>query len=165
VRTLGIDRGRIFGSAPGALVSGLRALVALEAAVSPSEVSISLLGVPPSRPVVPWSSASISGYPLEDTLAPPQLARLRQRLTQLWPPGPFALASAAARIVEALVDGSSRRTFACFVGEQSEEVAGAPSVDVRLDPRGIAEILTPTLNRQEQVRLDNALRGRGGGSA
>ena len=65
VRQLGLDRRRIFGSAPAALVSGLRALVALEAGVSPGEVAINLLGVPPAHPVVTWSSATIRGYPLD----------------------------------------------------------------------------------------------------
>ena len=160
VQQLGIDRKRIFGSAPGALVSGLRALVALEAGVSPGEVAINLLGVPPTYPVVPWSSATIGGYPLEDTLTPPQLARLRVRFEHLWPPGPFVLASAAARVVEALAVGGARRTFACFVGEGSREGPGARSVGVTLGPGGIEEILPATLSRLEQVRLENALGGR-----
>ena len=157
VRRLGIDRTRIFGSAPGALVSGLRALVALEARVSPGEVAINLLGVPPAHPVVPWSSATIGGYPLEDTLSPPQLARLRNRVEHLWPPGPFVLASAAARVVEALVVGGARQRFACFVGDGSGK--GLRSVGVTLGPGGIEEILPVTLSRIEQVRLENALGG------
>ena len=157
VQQLGIDRLRIFGSAPGALVSGLRALVALEAGVSPGEVAINLLGVPPAHPVVPWNSATIGGYPLEDTLSPPQLARLRDRVAQLWPPGPFVLASAASRVVEALVAGGARRTFTCFVGESAGDRPGAQSVGVTLGPGGIKKILPATLSRVEQVRLDNAL--------
>ena len=157
VQQLGIDRLRIFGSAPGALVSGLRALVALEAGVSPGEVAINLLGVPPAHPVVPWNSATICGYPLEDTLSPPQLARLRDRVAQLWPPGPFVLASAASRVVEALVAGGARRTFTCFVGESAGDRPGAQSVGVTLGPGGIKKILPATLSRVEQVRLDNAL--------
>ncbi len=160
VQQLGIDRARIFGSAPWALVSGLRALVALEAHVSPSEVAINLLGVPPAHTVVPWSSATIGGYSLEDTLSPPQLARLRDRVEHLWPPGPFALASAAARVVEALVAGGARRRFTCFVGDGSGKGQGARSVGVTLGPAGIEEILPVTLNRLEQVRLENALGGK-----
>ena len=157
VQQLGIDRMRIFGSAPAAFVSGLRALVALEAGVSPGEVAINLLGVPPAHPVVPWSSATIGGYPLEDTLSPPQLVRLRNRVESLWPPGPFVLASAAARVVEAMVVGGARRTFACFVGESSGEGPGATSVGVTLGPGGIGEIQPATLSRLEQVQLENAL--------
>ena len=160
VQQLGIDRLRIFGSAPGALVSGLRALIALEAGVSPGEVAINLLGVLPAHPVVLWSSATVGGYSLEDTLLTPQLARLRDRVEPLWPPGPFVLASAAARVVEALVAGGARRTFTCFVDEGSREGPGAQSVGVTLGPGGIEEILPATLSRFEQVRLENALGGR-----
>jgi malate dehydrogenase len=158
VQQLGIAHTRIFGSAPGAFVSGLRALVALEARVSPREVTINLLGVPPTHTVIPWSSATIGGYPIEDTLSPPQLARLRDRVSRLWPPGPFVLASAAARVVEALVVGGARQTFACFVDEGSGTGAGATSVGVTLGPGGIEEILPATLSRLERVQLENALR-------
>ena len=158
VQQLGIDHTRIFGSAPGAFVSGLRALVALEARVSPREVTINLLGVPPTHPVIPWSSATIGGYPIEDTLSPPQLARLRDRVSQLWPPGPFVLASAAARVVEALVVGGARQTFTCFVDEGPGAGVGATSVGVTLGPSGIEEVLPATLSRLEQVQLENALR-------
>lgn len=160
VQLLGIDRLRIFGSAPGALVSGLRTIVALEAGVSPGEVAINLLGMLPAHPVVLWSSATVGGYSIEDTLSPPQLARLRDRVELLWPPGPFVLASAAARVVEALVAGGARRAFTCFVDEGSREGPGAQSVGVTLGPGGIEEILPATLSRFEQVRLENALGGR-----
>ena len=159
VQQLGIERTRILGSAPGAFVSGLRALVALEARVSPGEVAINLLGVPPAHAVVPWSSATIGGYPLEDTLSPPQLARLRDRAERLWPPGPFVLASAAARVVEALVVGGAGRRFTCFVGEDSGEGPGGRSLGVTLGHNGIEEIRPATLSRFEQVRLENALGG------
>ena len=157
VQQLGIEHTRIFGSAPHALVSGLRALVALEACVSPCEVAINLLGVPPTRPVIAWSSATIGGYPIEDTLSPPQLVHLRDRVTRSWPPGPFVLASAAARVVEAVVNGGTRRTFTCFVDPGSGAGPGARSLGVRLGPGGIEEILPATLSRLEQVQLDNAL--------
>ena len=160
VRQLGLDRRRIFGSAPAALVSGLRALIALEAGVSPGEVAINLLGIPPPHPVVTWSSATIRGYPLDETLSPPQLTRLQHRAGRLWPPGPFVLASAAARVVEALVDGGTQRTFTCFVGEDSGERAGARSVGVTLGPYGIEDFVSPRLSRLEQVRLENALGSR-----
>ena len=160
VRQLGLERRRIFGSAPAALVSGLRALVALEACVSPSEVAINLLGVPPAHPVVTWSSATIGGYALEDTLSAPQLARLKARIEHLWPPGPFVLASAAARVVEELVNGVAQRTFACFVGDGSGTGPGARSVGVTLGPGGIQDFLPATLSRLERVRLENAFGSR-----
>jgi len=157
VRRLGINPKRIFGSAPWAFLSSLKALVALEARVSPSEVVINLLGVPPAHSVITWSSATISGCPLEDTLSPPQLVRLRNQAELLWPPGPYALTSAAARIVEALADGGTQRTFTCFVAKSQEEKLGVQSVGVTLGSGGIEDILSVTLSSLEQVRLDNAL--------
>lgn len=154
---LGIDTRRIIGTAPGALLSGLRALIALEADASPAEVVVNLVGVPPSHPVVPWSSATIGGYPLDDRLSPPQLARLRRCLGQLWPPGPYTLASAAAEVIEAMMTGRSRRAFACFVGEVRSGSASAQSADVTVDASGVDTILSPRLSRVEQVQLDNAL--------
>ncbi len=61
VLELGLARERVLGSAPEALVSALRALIALEANASPRQVGVSILGVPPARLVVPWSEASVGG--------------------------------------------------------------------------------------------------------
>jgi malate dehydrogenase len=157
VSRLGIDNHRLFGSAPSALVSALRALVAVEARVSPGNVTINLMGIPPARAVVLWSSATIGGYPLEDRLSPPQLSRLQDRVNQLWPTGAYTLASAAARIVEAIVNGGSQRTFTCFVGGDRGLVPHARSTGVTVGTGGIEEILTPRLSPLELVRLENAL--------
>ncbi len=156
VRELGMRRTRIFGSAPGALVAGLRALIALEADISPAEVVLQVLGTPPAYPVVAWSCASIGGCPLEDRLPPPALARVRRRVDRLWPPGPHALASAAARVVEAVAAGGSRRAFTCFVAGESCRTASAPSVAVTLHAGGVGDVVTPRLSPSERVQLDNA---------
>ncbi len=157
VRELGICRTRIFGSAPGALAASLRALIALEADVSPAQVAVEVLGAPPVHPVVAWSTALVGGCPLEDRLSPPALARVRRRLDRLWPPGPYALASAAARVVEAVATGGSRRVFTCFVADESRRTASAPSVAVTLYAGGVGEVVTPRLSPSERVQLDNAL--------
>ena len=157
VRELGMRRTRVFGSAPGALVASLRAVIALEADVSPGQVAVQVLGTPPAYPVVAWSSASIGGCPLEDRLSPPALARVRRSVGRLWPPGPYALASAAARVVEAVAAGGSRRAFTCFVAGDSRRMASAPSVAVTLHAGGVGEVVTPRLSPSERVQLDNAL--------
>src|SRR5919202_11188 len=59
---LKIDRRRLFGSAPEALASGARALVALALNGSPRDVALSVLGVPPSQTVIPWEDATASGF-------------------------------------------------------------------------------------------------------
>ena len=157
VMELGIDPRQILGTAPAALVSGLRALIALTADTSPAAVSVNLLGAPPVHPVVAWSGASIEGYPLEDRLTPAQVARLQRQLRQLWPPGPYALSSAAVQVINALVTGGSRRRFACFVVDQRRRTAGAQSLGVTVDLHGVDTVDTPRLNRLEQTRLENAL--------
>jgi malate/lactate dehydrogenase len=75
----------------------------------------------------------------------------------LWPPGSYALASAAAAIVEAMA-GRSRRTACCFVVNDvvSGTRARAAALPVRVDAAGIREIIQPTLSVVEQVALDNA---------
>ena len=157
VRELGICRTRILGSAPEALAASLRALIALEADVSPAQVAIQVMGTPPAHPVVVWSSASIGGCRLDDRLSPPALARVRRRVDRLWPPGPYALASAATRVVEAVAAGGSRRAFTCFVAGDSGRSASAPAVAVTLHAGGVDEAVTPRLSPSERVQLDNAL--------
>ena len=157
VRELGLCRSRVFGSAPEALSAGLRALIALEADASPAQVSMQVLGAPPAHPVVAWSGASIGGCRLEDRLSAPALARVRGRVHRLWPPGPYALASAAARVVEAVAAGGSRRVFTCFVAGDSGGRAPAPAVPVTLRAGGVDEVMTPRLSPSERVQLDNAL--------
>lgn len=151
---LRIDRARILGSAPGALASGLRALVALEIDGSAHDVALSIVGVPPDGTVVSWSEATIAGMPVERRLEPPQLRRIMGRLPYLWPPGPYALAAAAGETCAALAAGS-RRLFQCFVSiDARSRVVAMPIV---LGPSGVARIVAPGLSAQEQVLLDNAL--------
>ena len=69
-----------------------------------------MLGAPPRGFVVPWSEASIAGHALERVLTQVQLSRIEGRVAHLWPPGPYALGLAAARVAEAVLS-SSRRTF------------------------------------------------------
>ena len=157
VRESGIGRTRIVGSAPEALAAGLRALIALEADVSPAQVAVQVLGTPPEHPVVSWSSASVAGGSLEDRLSPPALARVRRLVERLWPPGPYALASAAARVVEALAVGGSRRVFTCFVADDARRPASAPAAAVTLHAGGVGDVVEPALSPSERVLLENAL--------
>lgn len=161
VRALGVRRARVLGSAPEALAAGLRALIALEADVSPAQVAVQVLGAPPAHPVPVWSGASIGGGRLEDRLSPPALARVRGRVGRRWPPGPYALASAAARVVEAVAAGGSRRLFTCFVADESGRTASAPAVPVTLRAGGVDEVVMPRLSPSERVQLDNALAAAG----
>jgi malate dehydrogenase len=159
VAELGVPRVRLLGSAPVALESALRAIVAVELRSAASQVSISVLGRPPGRTVVLWSQATVCGHALGQLIEPARLARLRERVSRLWPPGPYTLASAAGRVSEALVDGNTGRILPCFVSLEGElGVSGrVAAMPVRLGACGLTRVIEPPLSVQERVQLDTAL--------
>jgi malate dehydrogenase len=152
---LRVDRTRLVGSAPAALESAVRALAALEADTTGVEVQVRVVGVPPDATVVAWEEATGFGQPLASVLAPHRIAAISARLPRLWPPGPIVLAAAAARVAEALANGSRRR-FSCFVAMAEGSTTRVLAMPVELGRGGIARVLRPALTRQEQTRLDNA---------
>jgi malate dehydrogenase len=156
VGELHLSRSRIVGSAPYALEAAVRALAGLAIDASGVEVTLRIVGVPPHAAVVAWEEASAFGQPIAAHLPPHAIAALNGRLPGLWPPGPYALASAATRIVEAIISGSRRR-FSCFIALPRESVAAMP---VELGEDGVRRVIEPALTRQERTRLDNALAGR-----
>ncbi len=147
---------RIVGSAPYALESALRALAGVLIDGSGVEVSLRVVGIPPRAAVVTWEEATANGQPISAELPPHSLLTLSGRIPGLWPPGPYALASAAARIVEALATGSRRR-YSCFVAVRPGAVTSMP---VELGTRGVARIVEPALTRQERTMMDNAIADR-----
>ena len=158
VRELHIARGRLFGSAPEALAGAVRAIVALETNGSPRDVALAVLGVPPSQIVIPWEDATIAGFAMTRVLDEPSRHRIDARVARLWPPGPYALASAAATAIEALL-GRSRRLATCFVApdDSAGRRARAAALPVRLGPAGIVDVALPSLSVHERVLLDNAM--------
>jgi malate dehydrogenase len=150
---LHIPQGRIVGSAPLALESALRALAGLALDASGVPIALSVVGVPPGNAVVAWEEASISGQPLASHLPAHLIAALNSRIRGLWPPGFYSLASAATRVVEAIVAGSRQR-HSCFVGVGHGRVAAMP---VELDLDGVRRVIEPVLTRQERTRLENGL--------
>jgi len=158
VRELHVGRMRLFGSAPEALAGGARALVALAANRSPRDVSLSVLGIPPSHTVIPWEDATLGGFALTRLLDEPSRRRCAARVAALWPPGPYALATAAALVVEAIA-GRTRRMASCFVGPDTSSglQSRTAALPVRLGPAGIAEVVTPSLSVVERVALENAI--------
>ena len=149
---------RLIGSATEALASAVAAIVAMEARCSPNEVAVALLGTPPASFVVPWSDASIAGYALERVVSQVQLRRIEARVARLWPPGPYALGAAAARIVEAMLQ-DSRRSYNVETplgGEFGvrDRVGVVPAL---LASHGVAHTRVPALNPRERVQLDSAL--------
>lgn len=158
VRELHLSRTRVFGSAPEAFANGARALVALAVNGSPRDVALSVLGVPPHHLVIAWADASVAGRALSRSLEEPARRQMAARIAAMWPPGPYALASAAVAVVEAMA-GHSRRLASCFVAPDSS--AGVRSktgaLPVRLHEAGIVEVVLPSLSVAEQVAFDNAM--------
>jgi malate dehydrogenase len=155
---LSVDRRRLLGSAPEAFASAATAIVAMEANCSPREVRLTVLGTPPSRLVIPWSEASIGGYGLQQVLTPVHLRRVEARAAVLWPPGPYALGAAAARVVTAILS-SSRQSF-CVLTQLLGEFGvrnRTGCLPVRLGPHGIVEIRVPELTTRERVQVQTAL--------
>ena len=153
VTELHLPPSRVIGSAPLALESALRALAGLALDASGVEVQLRVVGIPPSGAVVTWEEASAFGLPLTSVLGPHEIAALSARIAGLWPPGPYALASAASRVAEALANGSRRR-FSCFVTVGRGNVSAMP---LELGRDGVLRVLQPALTRQERTLLDNAI--------
>lgn len=149
---------RLIGSATEALASAVAAIVAMEARCSPTEVSIAVLGTPPASFVVPWSDASIGGYSLDRVVSQVQLRRIEARVARLWPPGPYALGAAAARVVDALLQ-ESRRSYNVLtvLGGEFGVRGRIGAVPALLAGTGIAQTRVPALNTRERVQLDTAL--------
>jgi malate dehydrogenase len=148
---------RVVGSAPLALESAVRALTALELDGSGADVHVTIVGVPPNAAVIAWEEATAGGQPVGSVVAPHRLMAISARLPILWPPGPYALASAASRIVEAVAIGSRRR-YSCFVALDEPPTRGAvAALPAEVGPQGVVRILRPALSRQEQTLFENAL--------
>jgi malate dehydrogenase len=152
VSELHVTRARVIGSAPGALESALRALAGLAIDVSAVDVQLRIAGAPPANVAVGWEEATAIGLPLRTQLAPHAIAALTARIPRLWPPGPYALASAAARVVEAIVNGSRNRPT-CFVSLESGPTRNAVlAMPVEVGRQGIVRVLEPALTQHERVR-------------
>jgi malate dehydrogenase len=150
---------RLVGSAPEAFAAALRSLVALETNGSVRDVALTVLGVPPQQTVIPWHTVTIAGFAATDVLSEPVRRRIEARLGALWPPGPYALADAAADAVSSMVE-ESRRTFSCFVAPSNviENRYRAIALPVRLVPTGARRIALPELDPRARVALDTAMR-------
>ncbi len=153
VTELHLPPGRVIGAAPLALESALRAFCAIVADQSGVEVSLGVVGLPPKHAVIAWQEGTIAGQPLASVMPAHEISALSAKIPGLWPPGPYALGSAAARVAEALCNGSRRR-FSCFVDAGRGRIA---AFSVELGREGVKRIIEPALTRQEQTALDNAL--------
>lgn len=159
VNEAGIARARLFGSGAEALRGAVTAITALEAGASPSDVSLSVLGRPPHQVIVPWDEGAIGGRSIAKVLSAAQLARLDARVARLWPPGPYALAAAAARMIRSALTRSPRLHMATVAVTREEGTPGRSAImPVTLRPSGIAGIVAPVLSSRDRVRYESSLR-------
>jgi malate dehydrogenase len=149
---------RVLGSAPEALAAAVRALIALEVNGSARDVALTLLGRPPAHTVIPWDDVTIGGVAATRVLDEPARRRLASRVAPLWPPGAYALATAAVEAVSALV-GRSRRTLSAFVAPGAAAAARqrTAALPVRLSMSGVVAVEVPALSTSAQVALETAL--------
>jgi len=158
VRELHFPRRRVIGSAPEALVGGVRGVIAAALKTAPRDVAVTALGVPPEHVVVPWEDATVGGFSVVRTISEPDRRRIEADVARLWPPGPYALASAAAKVIDTML-GRSDRLVSCFVAP--DDSAGrrtrTSAVPVRLDRTGLTDVVLPELTGRDRVRLENAM--------
>jgi len=149
---------RVFGTAPEALASAVRALLALEVNGSPRDVALALLGRPPGNTVIPWEDVTIGGIAATRMLDEPARRRLASRVAPLWPPGPYALATASVEAISAVV-GRSRRTLTAFVAPGAAAAARTrtAALPVRLSMSGVVSVEMPALSTSAQVALETAM--------
>jgi malate dehydrogenase len=159
VNELGVSRLRLFGSAPEALRAAVVAIVALEAGAAPSDISLSVLGRPSQQIIVPWDEASIGGRTATQVLSAAQLARLDTRIARLWPPGAYALAGAAARLIRSALMRTPRVHAALVAVTRDEGVPGRSAMmPITLQPSGITSLVPPVLSSRDRVRFETTMR-------
>lgn len=159
VNEAGVPRTRLFGSAPEALRSAITAIVSLEAGAAPADISLSVLGRPSQNIIVPWDEAAIAGRTATQVLSAAQLARLDARIARLWPPGPYALASAATRLIRTALTRSPRIHAALVAVTRDEGIPGRSAMmPVTLAPAGLASLVPPALSTRDRVRFETAMR-------
>ena len=97
---------------------------------------------------------------MQRVLSQVQLARIEARAVRLWPPGPYTLGAAAARVTEGILS-NSRRSFSVLTQLEGEfgvrNRAGA--LPARLAAGGIAQTRVPELSTRERVQLQTVLGG------
>ena len=158
---LRLPASRMVGTSPIAFEAAARALTALEAGVSPLEIDVRVAGRLPSGILVMWSLASVAGEPAVARLSDGARRRVDARLASSWPPGPQALASAAALACHAMV-ADTGRTMTCVVAGGTDGLAPgrAVALPTRLGAGGVLGTRIPAGSPRERTALSAALGGR-----
>jgi hypothetical protein len=152
---LAAPRDRLVGTAAAAVAGSVASLAGLELGLASIDVVVT--GRPPAF-VVGWSAATVAGALVRDRIPAHRLRAISSALPRLWPPGPHAIASATAAIVEALVQGTRRRHAAVTVidGELGARNT-AVLLPVELAHGRVRAHVLPSLSDQERTALVNGL--------
>ena len=119
-----------------------------------------MAGVPPRDAVIGWDAATAFNRPIARRAgAAPHVGADRRGCPRCGRRQPYTLASAAARVAEALANGSRRR-YTCFA---AIDVTGAgrdliAAVPVEIVKGGVGKVLEPALSRHERTAFENGLR-------
>jgi malate/lactate dehydrogenase len=143
------------GSAPSAVVSAVRAISGLELGVA--SIQLTVTGRPPAL-VIAWSSATTDGTLLTDRVPAHRLLAISQAMRKMWPPTPYAIASATAQIVEGLVCGARRLVPALTVVDGALGVRGkAVMLPLELGRGRVLGHVMPSLSAQERTEMISGL--------
>jgi malate dehydrogenase len=154
-REAGIPADRLIGTAPSAVVGAVRALAGLELGVS--SVQLTVAGRPPAL-VIGWSSATTDGMLLTDRVPAHRLFAISRALPKLWPPAPYAIASAATQVIEGLVCGARRLLPALTVIDGELGVRGtAVMLPLELGRGRVLRHVMPSLSAQEHTEMTSGL--------
>lgn len=153
---VGVPADRLVGTAPSAVVSAVRALAGLELGVA--SVQLTVAGRPPAL-VIGWSSATTDGTLLTDRVPAHRLFAISRALPKLWPPAPYAIASATAPVVEALICGARRLLPAMRIVDGELGVRGsAVMLPLELGQGRVLSHVMPSFTPQEMTEMTSGLR-------
>lgn len=154
-RELKLPAERLCGTGASAMVPAVAAIAGLEAGLS--AVNLTVVGRPPKL-VVGWSAATAGGSPVSDRVPAHRLLAISNSLSRLWPPGPYAIASASAEIIEGLIAGSRRLHPAQTIVDGELGTRGsAVLLPVELGRGRIRSHVVPALSPQEKTEMITGL--------
>lgn len=152
---LHVTADRLVGTAPSAMVGAVRALAGLELGVA--SVHLTIAGRPPAL-VIGWSAATTDGTLLSARVPAHRLVAISRALPKLWPPAPYAIGSATAEIVDALMCGTRRLLPALTIVDGELGVRGrAVMLPLELGRGRVLGHVTPSLSAQEMTKMTSGL--------
>jgi hypothetical protein len=152
---LKVPADRLIGTASSAMVGAVQAVAGLELGLAAVELTV--VGRPPAL-VIGWSAAAVDGSLVSEQIAAHRLLAISQMLPRLWPPQPYAIASATAPIVEALVAGSRKRHPALTLLDGQLGARGrAVMLPLGLGRGRVLSHVVPSLSPQERTEMVNGI--------